>query len=329
MGLLEKIRHRGEGETLVKGAILGTGPIAELLTDGYRKCEGIELVAIQPIEKAEAVIKTPGLEFIEIIAPLEDRTRIAEKCLGAGLFTSMDSVPDPQVIERLKAIAGKEDCCLRFRLYPLYYAPFREVKRLVDEDHLSRPISLKLTLRTGKGSEIAEGQDPLQWVIDHELGYLALSGWIMGDVEKVYARQVNRGRTESPGSALIMWKYASHHQFGYLQIDFSTGLHVRTSTEPVHRFLELTLLGGFIMVTRGEGQLLRMPPVIVRGRSTTTAFEMVEDDWRDVYTSLALETYDNIKQKKPIVGTSGLADSSLRLALAAVKSCAQGDEVLC
>jgi predicted dehydrogenase len=329
MGLLEMIRQRCKSDSVVRGAILGTGPIAELLTAGYRKCEGIELVACQPIEKAEAVLGTPGLQFVEIVAPAEERLRIAAKCLSAGLFTSLDPVPDPKAIERLKTLAGKQDCSLRFRLYPLYYAPYREVKRLVDEDHLSRPISLKLLLRRGKGSEMSEGDDPLHWVLHHELGYLALSGWLMGDVRKVYARQVKRTGKESPGSAVIMWKYADHHQFGYLQVDFSPGLHVRTLTEPVHRFLELTLLGGIIMVTRGEGQLLRMPPVIVRGRSTTTAFELVEDDWRDVYTTLAQETYEHIVKKRPIAGTAEMTDSSLRIALAAMKSRAHGNEVLC
>jgi predicted dehydrogenase len=329
MGLLEKIRQRGKSDSILKGAILGTGPLAELLAAGYRKCEGIELAACQPIEKAEAVLGTPGLQFVEIVAPAEERLRIAADCLSAGLFTSLDPVPDPKAIERLKTLAGKQDCPLRFRLYPLYYAPYREVKRLVDEDHLSRPISLKLLIRRGKGAEINEGHDPLQWLLENELGYLALSGWLMGDVRKVYAKQVKKDGKESPGSAVIMWKYADHHQFGYLQLDFSPGLHVRTLTEPIHRFLELTLLGGIILVTRGEGQLLRMPPVIVRGRSTTTAFELVEDDWRDVYTTLAQETYDHLVKKRPIVGTSEAAQSSLRLALAAMKSRDHGEEVLC
>ena len=329
MGLLEMIRQRGKADSVVRGAILGTGPLAELLTAGYRKCEGIELVVCQPIDKAEVVLGTPGLQFVEIVAPAEERLRIATKCLSARLFTSMDPVPDSKAMESLKSLASRQYCSMRYRLYPLYYAPFREVKRLVDEDHLSRPISLKLLLRRGKGAEMSEDIDPLQWVLENELGYLALSGWLMGNVRKVYARQVKRNGKESPGSAVIMWKYADHHQFGYLQVDFSPGLQVRTLTEPVHRFLELTLLGGIIMVTRGEGQLLRMPPVIVRGRSTTTAFELVEDDWRDVYMTLAQETYEHLVKKKPIVGTAEAADYSLRIALAAMKSVANGEEVPC
>jgi predicted dehydrogenase len=329
MGLLEKIRQRGKGGSVAKGAILGTGPLAELLAAGYGKCEGAELIASQPIEKADAVLGTPGLQFVEIVAPVEERLRIAEKCLGAGLFTSLDPMPDQEAMESLKSLAARQNCSMRYRLYPLYYAPYREVKRLVDEDHLSRPICLKLLLRRGMGAETSGGEDPLQWVLEHELGFLALSGWLMGDVKKVYARQVKRAGKESPGSAVIMWKYADHHQFGYLQLDFSPGLHVRTSTEPIHRFLELTLLGGIIMVTRGEGQLLRMPPVVVRGRSTTTAFELVEDDWREVYTSLALETYEHLVKNRPIAGTAEVTDSSLRIALAAMKSREHGEEVLC
>ena len=329
MGFLEKIREKGKSDSVVRAAILGTGPLAERLIAGYKQCEGVELMANQPIERADAVLGTPGLQSVEIVAPPAERVRIAAKCLSAGLFTSIDPMPDPQAIEYLRALAGKHHCSLRFRLYPLYYPPYREVKRLVDEDHLSRPVCLKLLVRRGKGTEMTEGLDPLQWILEHELGYLALSGWLMGDVRNVYARQAKRDGTGAPGSTVIMWKYADHHQFGYLQLDFCPGLHVRTFTDPVHRVLELTLLGGVIMVTRGEGQLLRMPAVIVRGRSTTTAFELVPDDWREVYTSLARETYEHLVKNRPIAGTAEVTDSSLRIARAAMKSREQGEEVLC
>ena len=180
-----------------------------------------------PLERTDAVLAAAHLRSAVIVAPSGERARIADKSLPAGLIASVDPIPDPQAMEDPRVLAGRYRSTLRFRLHLLHYPPYREVKRLVAEDHLSRPICLRLPVRRGKGTEIPEGLDPLQWILEHEPGFLALSGWPMGATLKFHARQAKRGGKEAPGSAEIMWKYAGHHQFGYLQLDSCPGHPLR------------------------------------------------------------------------------------------------------
>ena len=43
-----------------------------------------------------------------------------------------------------------------------------------------------------------------------------------------------------------------------------------------------------------------MPALLVRGKSTATSFEMIEDDWREVYSALASEVVGFIRGEKKI-----------------------------
>jgi len=327
MGFMDRLLGKKEKPPVIKAGVIGEGILAERLAEAYRACHGIEFMGMEPVGSADDLIRTPGLQAVEVVAPAAGRAGIAAACIRAGLFTSMDPPHDLEALEELSSLSRSYNTALRFRLLPLYYPPYREVKRLVDEDHLGRPLTLKLMVRRGKGAELPEELDPGKWVMEHELGFLALSQWLMGPVEKVYARLNKKGANGAPASSMIMWKYVDLHQYGYLQMDFCPGLHVRSFTDPVHRFLELTSVGGLIMVTRGEGQLLRMPVLMVRGKSTTTSFEMIPEEWSEVYNNLARETRQIIIKKRPITGTAEVAMSTIRLVQAARTSAEKGDEV--
>lgn len=314
----------------VKTAVIGEGPEAERLAKVYAAAEGIELVAGSPypLLGADEGIRTPGLMAAEIVAPAEKRAELAADCLRAGLFTSVEPPPTAEALKELSWLARAYQVPLRFRLLPLYYPIYQEVKRLLNDDVAGRPMTLKLMLRRGKGSEMPADHDQARWLIEHELGFLALAPWLIGPVAKVYAKMHKTAAAGGPASALLLWKYRAIHQMGYLQMDFCPELHVRTFTDPVHRSLEVTGVGGLVIATRGEGQLLRQPALIVRGKTTTTAFEMIEDDWRAVYPNLASEIARVFAcPKTPLRGHPDLALAALHLALAAQKSREQGEEV--
>jgi predicted dehydrogenase len=343
MGMWERIKGKEE-RPRIKAAVIGAGPEAELLASAYELCPGIELVGSETAVHADGVVRapvmrppgldrfddlvrTPGLKAVEIVAPTEARAALAADSIKAGLFTSLEVPAAREDLVELGRLSEAYHVQLRLRLLPLYYPPYREVKRLLREDAVGRAIALKLMVRRGKGTALPDPLDPGPWIREHELGFLALAPWLLGPVEKVYARLPKSGKGETPISALLMWKHTALHQYGHLQVDFCPGLHVRTFTQPVHRALEITGIGGLIMATRGEGQLLRMPSLIVRGKSTTTSFEMVPDDWREVYKGLARETVDMVAHHAgPEAGTEA-ALMALDLVGAAARSAAKSDEV--
>ena len=336
MGFLNRLMGHEKKSAPVKAAIIGEGPEAERLAAAYHVNKGIELVGAEEVSYGDGVIRqpvvrtpgldalddiirTPGLRAVEIAAPPESRKDVAQTCIKAGLFTSVEPVLSIDELDELTALAKNYKARLRFRLLPLYYPPYRELKRLIDEDAVGRPMMLKMMTRRGKGTDLPDGLDPGRWIVEHELGFLALAQWLMGPIEKVHARLESKGNG-TPPSSVISWKYEGRHQYGYFQLDFCPGLHVRTFTEPVHRFIELTGAGGLIMATRGEGQLMRMPALMVRGKSTTTAFEMIPDDWRETYKRLAAETVKAVSEKFHVTGSAGIVKDALSLIGSGIRS---------
>jgi len=170
--------------------------------------------------------------------------------------------------------------------------------------------------------------DRADWLIENETSYLGLAEYLVGPVAKVWARLESKATNGIPCTNLVMWKYQEKHQYGYLQIDFAPGLHVRTFTEPIYRCAEITGNSAKIFIGRGEGQLLRQPALMVRGRDRTTVYELIKDDWRDIYPAMAQDMISAVLFGKGPRSNAELARSALRLALAAKKSSVKREEIL-
>jgi predicted dehydrogenase len=310
----------------IKVGLIGEGVEAGRLAEAIKTIPDLELAATAAADKADEVIRTPGLQAVEIVAPVDKRFGIAAAAIKAGLFVSVEAPASANELFDLDRLAQSYKFPLRVRLLPFYYPPFTEAKRLTAEDAAGLPMFIKMCARYGKGAAWPAEIDPASWVREHDLGFLALAPWIMGPVEKVHAR-LEKSPSSAPRSAVISWKHAASHRFGYLQLDFCPGLHVRSFHEPVHRLIEITGVGGLIFANRGEGQLLRQPSLHVHGKSISTIFEILPDDWDEVYLNLARETVQVLRQAAQPLSSPPLAAQGLSLLQAAVKSAEKGDEV--
>ena len=123
MGFLARLKGEKKPQPKVKAVILGTGETAERLAAGYRATAGIEFLGLKPLAEADDLCSIPGLQAVEVVAPREERSGIAAKCLAAGLFTSLDPPADITAANDLQVLARANHAGLRFRLYPLYYPP--------------------------------------------------------------------------------------------------------------------------------------------------------------------------------------------------------------
>jgi predicted dehydrogenase len=323
MGLKDRLLGRIEARPRLKWGLIGEGPEAERLRDAYSG-QGADLVAQAPAERADEVLRVPGLQAVEIVTAAAAQVAIARRCLSAGLHTSLGA-PLAMTLgdaDDLIRIAASHQITLRVRNLFLYYEPVLKAKQLLDDRALGRLETLKLMVKYGRGSDTAGAEDRADWVLCRETGFLALAGYFFGPIAKVHARL-------EPGvSSVLMWKYQEHYQYGYLQLDFCPGLHVRTFTEPIARWIEITGTTGMLFIPRGEGQLLRGPALMVRGRDTTTAYEMVPDDFRQVWPNLAREMTQVVYQQRPVRSDGALSRQALALALAAGKSAARHEEVV-
>jgi predicted dehydrogenase len=343
MSVIDRILGKEKSPDPIKIAVVGEGMEAGLLAAAYEVNQDAELVGCEiksygdgvirqpvietpPLGSLEDILLTTGLEAIEIVALENERTKLAKTAIKAGLMVSMEAPINEEELNELSSLASAYNVPLRFRLHSFYYPPYMEMKRIVSGDGLGRPVSLKMTVRRGKGTEVPENHDPFTWIRQNELGFLALAGQLMGDIELVYTN-TSTSKNGTPAPLMIMWKYKSEHQYGYIQLDFCPDLHIRTFTDPVHRAMELTCIGGLAFATRGEGQMHRMPALSIRGKSTTTAFEVIEDDWRAVYKNMANETVNVLRGKKKVKDLKRAVTDSFKLIEAAKRSFEKGDEV--
>jgi len=341
MGFVNRLVGKDEAEVPMKAAVVGSGEEAGLLASAYSVRSDIELVhartivpadgvirrpsvEVPAIEALDEVIRTPGLEAVELVAPLNERAGLAASCIKAGLFTSVAPPAGAKELFELESLAKAYNTALRIRMPCFYYEPYTRMKRLLERDELGMPMGLKLSVKRGKGSRLPEKIEPAEWIAEHEIGFLALGPWLLGAPARVHARL----EASSPGrplSSVIAWR-CREKRYGHMQLDFCPHLQVRTFTEPVHRAVELTCAGGMAFASRGEGQLMRMPALWVRGKSTATAFEMLRDDWRSVYDALAAETVKVTRSGAAPVSGPGEAAAAMNLLALARESAARGDE---
>ncbi len=318
MSILERIKGIEAEPQTVNVGIIGQGQEAKRLCEAYANEKRTSVIAEAPAQSADEVIRTPGLSAVEIIAPLENRAGIAKACIEAGLFTSVAAPISTSLAQssRLVEMAREYGTGLRVRAHSLYYDPYIQARKLLDERAIGRLITLKLLVRRGRGTTVPEPFDPFEWIVQEELGYLALAQYLGGSMTSVHARLEAMTDSAVRPSSVLMWRYKPAHQMGYLQLDICPDLHVRSFTDPVHRHIEITGTDGIIFITRGEGQLMRMPVLMVRAGSTTTVHEMVKDEWSEIYPALASETVECTVSGKSPRGKPELCISALRLALA-------------
>jgi predicted dehydrogenase len=321
MSFKDRFLGRVEAKPKLKWGLIGEGPEAERLRLAYQ-AEGAELIAQASAANADEVIRAPKVQAVEIVSSPETQTQIARRCLTAGIHASIGAplALDLGGADDLIRAGQSHSVTLRVRNHLLYYEPVFKAKQLLDNRAIGRLMTLKLTVKYGKGCATAGSENRPDWVLRRETGFLALSAYFFGPAAKVHARL-------EPGlSSVLMWKYQENYQYGYLQLDFCPALHVRTFTDPVHRWIEITGTGGMLFIPRGEGQLLRGPALMVRGRDTTTAYEMVQDDFRQVWPNLAREMHQAVYRQHPVRSDAALSRQALLLALAAGQSAAARDE---
>lgn len=292
-------------------AVIGEGPPAERLAAAYGENPHTALAAMAPPDKAQEILAIPGLKGVEITASGSPGLEIALQSLKKGFFTSVELPEDSDKLRQLQETAVVAGTTLRIRMLPLYYPPYRELKKLVAQDHIGRPINLRLSVKWGRGLA-GPGVKPREALI-REAGFLALAPWIMGPVAEVYARIEEGLESGHTPSAVVAWKHEERSRYGYLQLDFCPQLHIRSEDQPVHRMIQLTGLGGIVTASRGEGQLMRAPALTIRSKNATTSFETLPDKWSEVYTGLAAELAAVVRKRKPVLASPEKALTALNM----------------
>lgn len=327
MGFWQRLLTGKEEKPIVRVGFIGEGRDCDEMRMAYEDHQLAETVAAEPIDNADEVIRTPGIQVVEVFGKPGKTREITLACLKAGIHTSTcpPLADSPDKAEELVKTASWAGVSLRVRNPLLYYEPILKARELVETGAAGRLQNLKLMLKV---TDMADPQkDRREWLIENASEYLALAEYMVGPVQKVYAWLESKDTNGLPCSNILTWKYCEKHQYGYLQVDFTPGLHVRTFTQPVYRSIEITGNKAKIFINRAEGQLLRQPALSMRTSDKIIAYEMLKDDWRDVYPAMANDMISAALGKKAVRSTAECSISAMNLALAAVQSAKNGEEV--
>ncbi len=327
MGFFSRLFKLELGIKPVVVAVVGRGSIQQkLLEQAYKNYPLTHLELCCGEEEIEKVLENPAVELVEIFAPLERRFELAKKCLSYKKHISVDMPPAQasEQIRQIQLLAEKNQREVRVRNLLLYYQPYQKARQLLEQEKIGWVLMLRLTIK--RAIKIRQDFDPAKWLLDKESGSFALVQYLLGDVEKISA--IGSTNDEGAGTILLTMKFKTTHQFGYLLIDFSPQLHIRSTEEKIFRQLWITGTAGVIMVNRAEGQLWRLPALILRAKNYCRTWENLKDNWQDVYFSLAQEAVLVLRKNKKFLSTLKLAEKALILTSYAQKSLKENKEVI-
>jgi predicted dehydrogenase len=189
----------------------------------------------------------------------------------------------------------------------LYYPPILKAKELLDSGAIGEPSLVRIhTTRAVQIVGQAMELDPEAMVWRRDRGrnpggalyddgvhkYATAVLWIgeIGDISAI----VTRGDdflTETPAAA--MWRFKGRECLGIIDYTAAPEMTIRAKYYRADEFFEIHGSRGIIWVTRGTGEMLDMPPVVLI-RGTETVSYPVPADWRLGFDGAAVDFVDSL-----------------------------------
>lgn len=339
--------------------IIGCGRISDLHAEPYLADARTDIVSIADVDgdllrrRGEAwgvsadrrfrdyrdLLARPDVEVVEILSPHHLHHEMALAALAAGKHTV---VQKPMAIDLEQAddmVAAAADAPGLFKVFEnfIFYPPIRRARELIDAGEIGEPITIRLKSNPGFSPNAWEvpvaaarwrfdtsrcGGGPL--VFDDGHHKFAIAWYLMGPPQDVHAWIVER--EVAPGAyldapALISWRFADG-RLGSFEVVHSPQLEVPTRHYAQDDRIEITGTEGVIWVTRGHGQLLDEPPVILRRGAVTRSFDDMPTEWESSFAASVNDFVDALttgsgfslsgKQGRDILGYALAAQESAR-----------------
>jgi predicted dehydrogenase len=345
--------------------LLGCGRIADLQCLAYREHPRAEIAAVcdrdaalarrradawcvpRVYADADALFADPEVDAIEILTPHHLHAEHAVAALEAGKHVSLQKPPTRTLAEldRVAEAARRSGRVVRVFENFSHYPPHVKAKELVDAGAIGTPLSVRVKTAAGRltdGWEVSAASQA--WRLDPELcgggattfdhGYhcFQMGRWFVpAPVERVHAfvHWTSLGpRARIDGPALVSWRYAgAPARMGSWEVIASLGLRVRSQYYVSDDRLEVHGSEGILWVNRCTGQLLDEPSLVLYREGETRAFHDLATDWAESFRRGGRDWVDALLAGRPPDQTLDDARETLRFALAAGRSAAEGREV--
>jgi len=312
----------------VRLAIVGCGNICQLNAPGYLqhpRCDVVALCDTVP-ERAtrrarewgispriysdfKQVLEDPDIDAVELLTPTWMHADQIVAALAADKHVSAQKPLAVSVAEadRIAAAVARAGTTFRVTENFLYYPPILKAKELLDSGAIGEPSLVRIhTTRavqiTGQVMEL--DPDAMVWRRDPGLNpggplyddgvhkYATAVLWIgrIGDISAI----VTRGReflSETPAAAI--WRFTGRDCLGVIDYTAAPEMTIRARYYRADEFFEIHGSRGIIWVTRGTGEMLDMPPVILIRGAETVSYQ-VPADWRLGFDGAAADFVDSL-----------------------------------
>jgi predicted dehydrogenase len=343
--------------------IIGCGQISELHLAAYAGRADARVVALADVNLGAARERAEGLpvcadtdahadyldllaradvDLVEILVPHHLHAQVALAALAAGKHVSLQKPMAVSLDEADALVTAAAAARSRFHVFEnfLSYPPIQRAKAIVDAGEIGEISSIRLKSAAGY-SEQAWPSPADRWRLDpskcgggpmlFDDGHhkFAIAWYFLGLPELIhcFAHQTEVGpgcQIDCP--AIATWSYASG-AVGSFEATYSPEMYVQTDQYPQDDRLEITGTKGIIWVTRGHGQLLSVPPVLVRAGRRTIGYEDLETDWSSSFRSATGEFLASIESGAPSLLTAEQAREVLAFSMAAQESARLGRAV--
>ena len=337
--------------------IVGCGRITDMHAPGYLRCEQARIHTVCDVapglaEQRKAqwgalmattsfddVLADPDIDLVEIITPHHLHKDMAVAACAAGKHVSLQKPMAMNVAECDAIIAAAERAGVLLKVFEnfVFYPPYVEAKRLIEDGAIGEPLSIRLRIGSaGQGGWPIPLKSWL-WRLDSSRcgggptifddGYhkFSVALELMGPVCSTHA-WIDRtfGLIDSP--ALISWTHEGG-RVGCIEATMSPHMRIESDYYPIDERVEITGSEGSLLVTSCTARFLPGPPLILRRGTRTTTFDDLRDDWLDSFVDSTQHFVGVIQQggEPHLTGQRGRA--VLQFVLAALRSAESGEPV--
>jgi predicted dehydrogenase len=347
----------------VRVGIIGCGRIAALHVIGYLDHAHAKVVAVCDRDQVRAqecaaawgasraygdvekLLADSEVNAVEILLPHHLHAEVAIAALRAGKHVSLQKPPAFTLrdLEEIQETARSAD--RRFRVFEnfSYYPPHTKAQELVAGGAIGEPLSVRIKTAAGRfddGWSIPAAAQ--EWrmnpdtcgggptCFDHGYHCFQMGRFFVREpVERVHAWiHVNRvGNGLIDGPALISWKYLDVPKFGSWEVVASVGMRVRSKYYASDDRIEIHGAEGILWVNRCTGKLLDEPALVLYRDGESRAWHDIPADWAESFRIGAHSFIDALREGRQPPQTAEDSAETLRFAIAAHISAAEGREV--
>lgn len=345
--------------------IIGTGRISDLHALEYLANPRTRITAVCDVNLALArergaqwhvsddhifadyrdLLALQDVDLVDILLPHHLHYQATLDAAAAGKHISLQKPMALNLQQADEMIAAARQANVVFRIFEnfIFYPPVQQAKALVDAGEIGDLLTIRIKSNSGISQTAWEVPASAQaWRFDHarngggplvfDDGHhkFALAWHFMGLAEKVHAWI---GETEvAPGMfldspAIVSWQFPDN-RYGSLEVVNSPQMQINTIYYAQDDRVEITGTKGVIWVTRGHGNMLDVPPVILYRDNQMRTFTNIPTDWKYSFMNATRHLIDAFFDGKPPRLTGEEGREVLRFTLAAQESARTGKVVL-